>query len=102
MRLTIVNLFISGRMKGERKRSATILARKPAELNPPSAGRRIAAGAGYRVGDVRVARPQPSFRDAPPLAQARNPYSPIVVMDSGLALRAPRNDDFIISQRKII
>src|SRR5205807_1272360 len=43
-------------MKGERKRSATILARKPGELNPPSAGRRIAAGAGYRVGDASVAR----------------------------------------------
>src|SRR4051812_50017804 len=27
------------------------------------------------------------------LAQARNPYSRIVVMDSGLALRAPRNDE---------
>jgi hypothetical protein len=27
------------------------------------------------------------------LAHARNPYSFIVVMDSGLALRAPRNDD---------
>jgi hypothetical protein len=26
-------------------------------------------------------------------AQARNPYSRFVVMDSGLALRAPRNDD---------
>src|ERR1700692_1749597 len=26
------------------------------------------------------------------LARARNPYSLIVVMDSGLALRAPRND----------
>ena len=33
-----------------------------------------------------------SFRDAL-LAQARNPYTPIVVMDSGLALRAPRNDE---------
>src|SRR5580704_11466183 len=27
------------------------------------------------------------------LAQARNPYSRTMVMDSGLALRAPRNDD---------
>src|SRR5258708_3831793 len=27
------------------------------------------------------------------LAQARNPYTPMVVMDSGLALRAPRNDE---------
>src|ERR1700687_1907435 len=26
------------------------------------------------------------------LAQARNPYPPIVVMDSGIALPAPRND----------
>src|ERR1700738_5048057 len=56
MRLTIGNLFMSGRMKGERKRSATILARKPSELNPPSADACDAAGAGYKVGGREVAR----------------------------------------------
>jgi hypothetical protein len=31
------------------------------------------------------------------LAQARNPLLPVVVMDSGLALRAPRNDGELFS-----
>src|SRR6185312_14876618 len=56
MRLTIVNLFISGRMKGERKRSAGILARKPGQMNPPYAGGRDAAGAGYKIREATVAR----------------------------------------------
>src|SRR5260370_5050473 len=56
MRLTIVNLFISGRMYGERKRSAGILARKPGKLNPPYAGRRVAADTGYKVRAVTEAR----------------------------------------------
>ena len=32
-------------------------------------------------------------------AQARNPYSPAVVMDSGFTLRAPRNDDLFYVNR---
>src|SRR5437764_13444823 len=52
-------------MKGERKRSAGILARKPGELNPPYAGGRLAADAGYKGWGVWVARWSPSFRDAP-------------------------------------
>src|SRR5206468_1845918 len=46
----------AGRMKGERKRSAGILARKPGELNPPYAGGRLAADAGYKGWGVWVAR----------------------------------------------
>src|SRR6516164_8258207 len=38
MRLTIVNLLIQSGNEGERKHSATILARKLFELNPPYAG----------------------------------------------------------------
>src|ERR1700722_6608964 len=50
MRLTIVNLLISGQMEGGTERSAGILARKPDKLNPPYAGCRIAADATYEVG----------------------------------------------------
>ena len=45
-----------GAMEGERKRSAGILARKPGQLNPPYAGCRDAAGAGYKIRDATVAR----------------------------------------------
>src|SRR5882724_1888442 len=52
MRLTIVNLVISGAMKGanrgETERSASILARKPGEMNPPYAGPRVAPNAIYK------------------------------------------------------
>src|ERR1700749_1613884 len=42
----------------------------------------------------RGAPPTLSFRDAPK-AQARNPYPPAAVMDSGLAANAaPRNDEW--------
>jgi hypothetical protein len=43
-------------MKGERKRSATILARKLGKLNPPYADASDAADAGYKIGDVKAAR----------------------------------------------
>src|SRR6267154_6036108 len=64
MRLTIVNLVISGRRIRERERSAGILARKSQELNPPYAGYRDAAGAGYKVSGVTDAR-HPSPRRMP-------------------------------------
>src|SRR6516164_2328464 len=56
MRLTIGNLSNFGARKRERKRSATILARKPPELNPPYAAACVAAGAGYKVGTATVTR----------------------------------------------
>jgi hypothetical protein len=56
MRLTIVNLVISGaRIKGT-EGSASILARMPGKMNPPYAGRRIAAGGIYKVRVVKDAR----------------------------------------------
>src|ERR1700722_9694893 len=58
MRLTIGNLLISGAMERafSRHSYAGILARTRAKLNPPYAGRRVAAVAGYKVGDVKDAR----------------------------------------------
>src|SRR5260370_23063748 len=56
MRLTIVNLLISERMEGGTERSAGILARKLEKMNPPYAGRRLAAHATYKVGGVSMAR----------------------------------------------
>src|SRR6187399_593599 len=56
MRLTIGNLFISEQWWGNGKRSAGILARKPDQLNPPYAGCRVAAAAGYKIRDATVAR----------------------------------------------
>src|SRR5258708_30520679 len=56
MRLTIVNLVISGANGGGMDRSASILARNVRKMNPPYAGRRIAAEATYKVGAVEVAR----------------------------------------------
>jgi hypothetical protein len=56
MRLTIGNLFIAGRMDKGTERSAGILARKPGKMNPPYTGRRVAAGAEYRIGDMKEAR----------------------------------------------
>ena len=43
-----------------------ILARKPGELNPPYAGRRVAAGTGYKDGGVRVASPSAVIPGEPP------------------------------------
>src|SRR5258708_6288876 len=60
MRLTIVNLLISGAI-GETKRPASILARKHRKMNPPYAGRRTAADASYKVGGVKEARRRLSF-----------------------------------------
>src|SRR5258708_7787952 len=56
MRLTIVNLVISGANGGGMERSASILARNVRKMNPPYAGRRIAAEATYKDGAVEVAR----------------------------------------------
>src|SRR3569832_2029734 len=94
MRLTIGNLFVSEQWRMERKRSAGILARKPDQLNPPYAGCRIAAGAGYKNRSKVVARCS-CHSGMRLLAQTRNPSSRLVcsMMDSGVALRAPRNDD---------
>src|SRR3954470_13663849 len=58
MRLTIVNLFIAGRIR-ERKRSAGILAQKPGKMNPPYAGCRFATVTGYKVRVVKDARRLP-------------------------------------------
>src|SRR5437899_10020623 len=95
MRLTIGNLFVSEQLREERKRSAGILARKPRQLNPPYAGCRDAAGAGYKVTGATVARCSTRHSGARLLARARNPLGRLarVTMDSGFALRAPRNDD---------
>jgi hypothetical protein len=41
---------------GGTERSASILARKPGKLNPPYAGCRIAANAGYKIEGVKEAR----------------------------------------------
>ena len=41
---------------GGTERSAGILARKPGKLNPPYAGRRVAADAAYKVSGVKEAR----------------------------------------------
>src|SRR5664279_1886802 len=56
MRLTIVNLVISGAYGRGTERSAGILARNPGKMNPLYPGHRIAAGAGYKVGVMKVAR----------------------------------------------
>jgi hypothetical protein len=56
MRLTIVNLLISGQMEGGTERSAGILARKPGKMNPPYAGRCTAADAVYKISGVKEAR----------------------------------------------
>src|SRR5205085_1849610 len=55
-------LYFRARMKRERKRSATILARKPGQLNPPYADACDAAGTGYKVGGARVTRWATSHR----------------------------------------
>src|SRR5260370_1373974 len=54
MRLTIVNLLISG-ANGMGTDSASILARMPGKLNPPYAGRRTAADAAYKISIVKEA-----------------------------------------------
>jgi hypothetical protein len=54
--LTIVNLLISRANETGNGRSASILARKPPKMNPPYAGCRIAADAGYKVRGVKDAR----------------------------------------------
>src|SRR4030081_1240384 len=56
MRLTIVNLLISGASGGGTERSASILARMPQKMNPPYARRRTAAKAAYEVSGVKEAR----------------------------------------------
>src|SRR3981081_4046915 len=48
MRLTIVNLLISGANGRGTERSASILARMPQKMNPPYVRRRTAAEAAYR------------------------------------------------------
>jgi prepilin-type processing-associated H-X9-DG protein len=56
MRLTIVNLVISGAYGRGTERSAGILARNSGKMNPLYPGHRIAAGAGYKVGAVKETR----------------------------------------------
>src|SRR5712691_9278835 len=56
MRLTIVNLLISGANGRGTECSASILARKPGKMNPPYAGRRTAADAAYKIGGAEDAR----------------------------------------------
>src|SRR5579863_10064378 len=65
MRLTIVNPVISGRMEAERKRSTSILARKPGNLN-----RRMREAALRRVRHIKSALPkkQGPHPDPPPQA----------------------------------
>jgi hypothetical protein len=50
------------------------------------------SGASRREDEVVSANETLSFRDAP-LGAGPESILPVVVMDSGLALRAPRNDD---------
>src|SRR5882672_8765303 len=63
----------------------------------PSLGERFINGSGAwrgegeRVSATRICNETPSFRDAP-LGAGPESILPVVVMDSGLALRAPRND----------
>src|SRR6266849_1045670 len=56
LRLTIVNLLMSGANERGTERSAGILARMHRKMNPPYAGRRTAADAAYKVGGVKEAR----------------------------------------------